>query len=111
MRADYLRVLRRGRVLRAGGWSLSYVCRKKTARLAVIVGKKRARSAVVRNRLRRQLREGFRQHWRLELPPADFILRAVCAACANNAPANCQKLLADAAAQIAKSAKSAKPTK
>lgn len=58
----------------------AFCIRKKrgTPRLGLIVSKKFVRRASVRNRVRRILREHFRQNLRPELPPIDAVA-AVCA--------------------------------
>ncbi|MEM9384083.1 MAG: ribonuclease P protein component [Pseudomonadota bacterium] len=45
------------------------------ARLGLAVSRKTARRATVRNRIKRQVRESFRQVYR-NLPPADFVVIA-----------------------------------
>lgn len=45
------------------------------ARLGLVVGKKNARLAVSRNRIKRQVRESFRL-WQHRLPPVDIIFLA-----------------------------------
>lgn len=46
------------------------------ARLGLIVPKRLARQAVLRNLLKRLAREAFR-HWQHQLPPMDFVLRLI----------------------------------
>ena len=46
--------------------------RRETSRVAVIVGKKVAKSAVVRNRIRRRVFEVVRTNWASILPQMDF---------------------------------------
>lgn len=46
--------------------------RRETSRVAVIVGKKVAKSAVVRNRIRRRVFEVVRTNWASILPQTDF---------------------------------------
>ena len=73
-RKQFARVARLGKSS-GGGWGrLRFVAnKKKAARLGVSVSKKWVRRAVKRNRLRRLLRETFRQQWRADLPPADIL--------------------------------------
>lgn len=49
------------------------------ARVGLAISKKVDKRAVVRNRIKRQVRESFRQHLQ-ELPPADFVVMANAAA-------------------------------
>lgn len=44
-----------------------------SARLGLVIGKRHVRKATRRNKIRRLLREAFRQHLRLQLPPLDII--------------------------------------
>ncbi len=72
---DFLRVYRQG-VRTRGRWILLVAApglNPATARMGLSVGRKFSRSAVVRNRARRVLREAFRQ-LRGDLPPLDVVL-------------------------------------
>ncbi|MFQ5749432.1 MAG: ribonuclease P protein component [Planctomycetota bacterium] len=72
---DYLRVYGEG-VRSRGRWILLIAApglNPATARMGLSVGRKFSRSAVVRNRARRVLREAFRQ-LRRNLPPLDVVL-------------------------------------
>lgn len=63
--------------LRSEHFQLSYCpCAGDSARLGIVVAKKLARRAVVRNRLKRQAREVFR-HCRSGLPALDVVLRLI----------------------------------
>ena len=50
------------------------VTRRPSARLGLVVPKRIIRRATSRNRLRRIIRESFRQQWRRHLPSADIIM-------------------------------------
>ena len=95
-----MRTARRGKQLRGGCWLLRVApSRRKAARIGVSVSKRFIRRAVPRNRLRRVIRETFRQQWRAELPPLDAIV-ALAAPPANEETAKreCAALLRSAAA-------------
>lgn len=63
------------RSLRAGVFQLSWFPNQLgTARLGLVIGKKFARQAVLRNRVKRLARESFR-HSREHLPCYDLVLR------------------------------------
>lgn len=53
--------------------------RRENSRVAVIVGKKTAKSAVVRNRIRRRVYEVIRTHWELVPPHTDIAVTIVSA--------------------------------
>ncbi|WOV91705.1 MAG: ribonuclease P protein component [Candidatus Zeuxoniibacter abyssi] len=44
------------------------------ARLGLVLSKRHVHKASLRNRLRRLLRESFRQHWQSALPSFDFLV-------------------------------------
>lgn len=70
-----MRLLRSRRRVSANGWRLCCASgRGSVPRFAVTVAKRHVRTAVARNRIRRLLREYFRQELRLTLPPMDFLL-------------------------------------
>lgn len=71
---DFARVLKAGRRLRTGPFTL-HIARAGThgARLGLAVGR-RAGAAVVRNRIKRSLREQFRQHRSLFPPGTDLVV-------------------------------------
>ena len=71
--------------------------RRPAARIGVSISKRFVRRAVRRNRLRRIIRESFRQQWRSELPPMDvFISLTETPPDEKTARAMCAKLLASA---------------
>ena len=78
--ADYLRVLRSRRRVSHRCWRLSYVGRSSSAtpRFGVVVAKRHVPAAVQRNRIRRMLREYFRQQLRFSLPAMDFLMQTTC---------------------------------
>ena len=51
--------------------------RRETSRVAVIVSKKIAKSAVIRNRIRRRIYEVIRRHWDNIGPQTDFAVTAL----------------------------------
>ena len=68
-------MLRTGRRVNRFGWSLRAAKSPVNApRFAVIIAKRHVRTAVARNRIRRVLREYFRQELQLSLPGMDFLL-------------------------------------
>ena len=70
-----MRTARIGKTISGAGWKLRYAPnRRKKARLGMIVPKRIIRLATRRNRLRRAVREDFRQNWRKTMPPVDVIL-------------------------------------
>lgn len=72
---QFAKVARRGAKIAGECWQLRYIPNQKTAaRLGITVPKRFVPRAVQRNRLRRILRETFRQHWRATLPPVDVLL-------------------------------------
>ncbi|MGI9298306.1 MAG: ribonuclease P protein component [Gammaproteobacteria bacterium] len=74
-RGDFLLTARRGKKITGGCWLLRFTPSRRTAaRIAVSVSKRFIRRAVRRNRLRRVIREEFRQRWRADLPPMDMIV-------------------------------------
>ena len=91
-RRQFQNAARRGRKIQ-GPRINAFCLRKKrgTPRLGLIVPKKFVRRAAVRNRVRRILREHFRQNLQNELPPLD----AVAAVCAPLAKKKNIKLTAD----------------
>ena len=83
-REDFQLAARRGRKIE--GPRVKAYCRRKkrgTPRLGLIVAKKHIRRASVRNRVRRILREHFRQKLLPELPPMDAVA-AIAAPLAKN---------------------------
>lgn len=79
--AEFSRVFAARRSLRGEYFDLHYLTDRpdfaiagKNARLGLIVAKKLARRAVLRNQLKRLAREAFR-HARSSLPPYDLVLR------------------------------------
>lgn len=98
-RADFLLAARRGKKITGGCWLLRFtLSRRPAARIAVSVPKRFIRRAVRRNRLRRVIREEFRQKWRADLPPMELIV-ALAAPPADEVSARneCSDLLAAAA--------------
>jgi ribonuclease P protein component len=88
--SDFTRVLREGR--RHGDPLFMVIAARgpgPTARLGLVVSRRAARSAVQRNRIKRLVREGFRQR-SAELPALDIIVKASPAAaqCDNTRLAN-----------------------
>lgn len=72
--SDYTRVLKAGRRLRAGPFVLHLAhAGAHAARLGLVIGR-RAGAAVVRNRVKRSLREQFRQHRNLFPPGTDLVV-------------------------------------
>ncbi len=51
--------------------------RRGPARLGVVIGKRAVPRAVDRNRLRRIVRESFRQHWQVQLPSVDMTVTRI----------------------------------
>ncbi|MGH8397958.1 MAG: ribonuclease P protein component [Gammaproteobacteria bacterium] len=83
--ADYSRVLKCG-IRTADSHFRMYACLNigTQARLGITVARKTAPSAVVRNRIKRQVRESFRNHRKL-LPAVDVVVQGrVPAAAADN---------------------------
>lgn len=74
-------MLRSRRGARRGGWRLYCAANAPVSapRFAVVVARRYVRGAVERNRIRRLLREYFRQELRLRLPPMDYLMRTVSA--------------------------------
>jgi ribonuclease P protein component len=58
--AEFDRLLREGARRRVDGYTFYMVRREGRARLGLLVGRREARSAVVRNRIKRRIREAFR---------------------------------------------------
>lgn len=74
-REQFVQAARRGKKVQGECWLLrARRTRQPGARLGISVSKKFIRGAVSRNRLRRVIRESFRQQWRATLPPMDVIL-------------------------------------
>ena len=73
-----MRVLRSRQRVSHNGWRLHYIKNSldDVPRFAVVVAKRHARAAVTRNRLRRLLREYFRQELRTNLPSMDFLMQS-----------------------------------
>lgn len=72
---DYAEVFAARRVLRGARFALHYRLNGlSNARLGLVIPKKQARAAVLRNAVKRQVRELFRQR-RAGLPAVDLILR------------------------------------
>lgn len=77
---EYTEVFKNRRVLRSRHFALHYHLTGTlqrplpTARLGLVVPKKNARDAVLRNAVKRQIREAFRQR-RPQLPLGDLVLR------------------------------------
>ncbi|MGU9951551.1 MAG: ribonuclease P protein component [Gammaproteobacteria bacterium WSBS_2016_MAG_OTU1] len=75
-RKQFAKVAFHGKVISDRCWRLRYnPNNEQGARLGVSVPKRCVRLAVKRNRLRRIIRETFRQQWRLQLPAVDIIFR------------------------------------
>lgn len=73
--AEYAAVFATRRVLHGGQFALHYRSNAMSAaRLGLVIPKKQARSAVLRNAIKRQARECFRQR-QADLPAFDLILR------------------------------------
>lgn len=73
-----MRLLRQGKSIYMTPWRLYfYPNNRRAARFGVVVAKRHAKSAVLRNRLRRQLREWFRQELSVAPLAADFLVRSV----------------------------------
>ena len=102
-----MRTARRGKRIHGGCWLLRYApSRRKSARIGISVAKRFIRRAVPRNRLRRVIREEFRQRWRADLPPMDVIVTL--AAPPDNEDAakrECAALFASAAAIVSANSK------
>lgn len=94
---EFLRVARCGQTTSGGGWKISYLHTHRTAaRIGINLNKRLVRHATHRNRLRRVLRERFRQHWRAALPSVDILLQpTVAPADEQRAVQICANLLAD----------------
>lgn len=73
-----MRVLRSRQRVSRNGWRLHHIGNPPgdAPRFAVVVAKRHARAAVVRNRIRRLLREYFRQELRFNLPARDFLMQS-----------------------------------
>jgi ribonuclease P protein component len=72
---DYSAVFTARKVLRGARFALHYRPNGLPgARLGLVIPKKQARDAVLRNAIKRQVREMFRRR-RIDLPPMDLILR------------------------------------
>lgn len=73
-----MRVLRSHQRVVDGGWRLCCARRRRgEARFAVVVAKKHVRRACARNRMRRVLREYFRQELCGHVPPRDYLMQSV----------------------------------
>lgn len=74
---DFARLFCHGKVIRGGLWQLRVMpnSSSKQARLGVIISKRNVASAVLRNRLRRIVREHFRQNLLGQLPAVDLLLQ------------------------------------
>lgn len=95
-------VLRHGKRVRGDYWLLHVLrTRRRGARLAVVVSKKQVARAVRRNRIRRVVREFFRQQRAAALPPVDILSRYLGSAADDDAHlrADFDRLLARAVAQ------------
>ncbi len=76
-------MLRSRQRVSSSGWRLSYCpsassatsAHSATARFSVVVAKRHVRHAVLRNRIRRLLREYFRQELQPLLPAMDYVLQ------------------------------------
>lgn len=105
-------VARRGRRKAGVFWSLRYKPAKPAdaqtaARFAVSVSKRHLRRANRRNRLRRVLRESFRQVWAGELFVGDYLLASASAFAKSGEDelrGECHRLLNDASAIMARKA-------
>ncbi|MBI2080192.1 MAG: ribonuclease P protein component [candidate division NC10 bacterium] len=72
--SDYTRVLKAGRRVSTGPFTLHLArAGAHAARLGLVIGR-RAGAAVVRNRVKRSLREQFRQHRNLFPPGTDLVV-------------------------------------
>lgn len=98
---EFVRVSRCGQAAAGDGWKMSYLHTRRTAaRIGINLSKRMVRHATRRNRLRRVLRERFRQLWQPALPPVDIVLQpTVPPVDENNAVAACAKLLAGISSQ------------
>lgn len=75
MAAEYSQVFAARKVLRGASFALHYRPNgKPLPRLGLVIPKKQARAAVLRNAIKRQARELFRLR-RAGLPPLDLVLR------------------------------------
>ncbi len=75
MAAEFSEVFAARKVLRGARFAVHYRPNgKQFPRLGLVIPKKRARTAVLRNALKRQARELFRRR-RADLPPLDLVLR------------------------------------
>ena len=73
-----MRLLRQGKSVYMTPWRLYFSPNnRQTARFGVIIAKRHAKNAVLRNRLRRQLRECFRQELSAAPLAADFLMRSM----------------------------------
>ncbi|MGI9338267.1 MAG: ribonuclease P protein component [Gammaproteobacteria bacterium] len=113
-REEFRAVARRGRRKTGVFWSLRYKPvklanmqpedAKPAARFAVSVSKRHLRRASRRNRLRRVLRESFRQVWANELFACDYIVASASAFAKSGEDElrdECRRLLNEASAVIA----------
>lgn len=98
-RKHFVQTARRGKKITGGCWLLRFIPSSRTAaRLGVSVSKRFVRLAVRRNRLRRVIREEFRQQWRADLPPMDMLIAlAASPADEESARRECAALLTAAA--------------
>lgn len=109
-REDFLAVARRGRKRTGAFWLLRYAPARKSgnARFGVSVAKKHLRKASRRNRLRRVLRESFRQSWARELFACDYFLASAAAfkkTGEDELRGECLRLLSEASAAAARKGK------
>lgn len=100
---EFLRVARRGKVSSGEGWKMTYASNRRTAaRIGINISKRMVRMACRRHRLRRILRETFRQQWRHTLPPIDVVFQAIAPPTTEAAALSaCAMLLADVQPNIA----------
>jgi len=72
---DVARVYSRGQMARLGPFSLKHASNNlATSRLTVVVSKKVAKSAPLRNRIRRRVYAHFRLHWQRLAPGHDIVI-------------------------------------
>jgi ribonuclease P protein component len=77
-RAQFKRTAYRGKKITGNFWLLRFIVNNApAARLGVVIGKRHINLATRRNRLRRTVREGFRQRWQSTLPSIDIFAQLI----------------------------------